>query len=154
MKNKLRKIGVKNVIIEFALKNVCEECAFCCEIDLIATIGRRDLGKGPLCNLTNGGDGAVGYIHTEESKQKMSKSQKGRIVSDETRQKISKVQKGKLSIRYGKPSIFKGKHHTKGAKQKMRESSKGQVPWNKGKKMSKAARRNMSEAAKRRWRNR
>lgn len=42
------------------------------EISLIQTIGRRDLGLGPLANLTDGGDGCNGYIETAEQKQRRS----------------------------------------------------------------------------------
>lgn len=38
-----------------------EEEALAAEIALIAKYGRRDLGAGSLLNLTNGGDGTVGY---------------------------------------------------------------------------------------------
>ena len=48
-----------------------------------------------LTNLTKGGEGAYGYKHTEESKQKMSHGNKGKIISLETREKISKAVKGR-----------------------------------------------------------
>jgi hypothetical protein len=37
-------------------------------------IGRSDLGLGPLANHTDGGEGTTGHKHTEEYKQKRSKS--------------------------------------------------------------------------------
>lgn len=37
------------------------------EIELISKYGRRDLGRGTLVNLTDGGDGVFGYKHTKES---------------------------------------------------------------------------------------
>jgi hypothetical protein len=39
---------------------------------LIATIGRKNLGLGPLLNLTVGGDGTSGHRNTQETKNKMS----------------------------------------------------------------------------------
>ena len=53
----------------------------------------------PRFNFTEGGDGISGYRHTEKSKRKMSKAQKGennpmygKIHSEETRKKMSKAQ--------------------------------------------------------------
>lgn len=40
------------------------------EIEIIAAIGRSDLGTGPLANHTNGGDGGLpGYKHTKAAKR-------------------------------------------------------------------------------------
>lgn len=52
------------------------------EIELIKLYGRRDLGLGPLVNLTDGGDGAPGYVPTQEHKDKISKSCKGKNVGN------------------------------------------------------------------------
>lgn len=38
----------------------------------IKQYGRRNLGLGTLCNLTDGGDGSVGIIATEETRRKLS----------------------------------------------------------------------------------
>jgi len=61
------------------------------EIRLIALYGRRDLGAGPLCNMTDGGDGALALspeveclrkqkvidaLNRQEVKEKLSKSSK------------------------------------------------------------------------------
>lgn len=46
-----------------------------------------------------------GKKHTEEARRKMSESAKGRIVSEETKQKISKANKGENNYWYGKRSI-------------------------------------------------
>ena len=40
------------------------------EKEFIALYGRRDLGTGTLVNLTDGGEGTLGYRHTEEAKEK------------------------------------------------------------------------------------
>lgn len=49
----------------------------------------------PLVNLTKGGDGAVGYCPTPESRARMSAVQKGKKLSKETKLKMSLSRKGK-----------------------------------------------------------
>jgi len=80
---------------------------------------KRKCDGGPLCNITLGGEGVLGLIHTYESKIKMGKPNKGKIiskkhreiiskvhtnkfVSEETRIKISKSSSGKKNGMYGK----------------------------------------------------
>lgn len=67
---------------------------------LIAMIGRRDLGLGPLLNGTDGGEGVCGI--SEETRAKLSVSRKGKSPankgkssSDETKAKISAAKMGK-----------------------------------------------------------
>lgn len=50
------------------------ELCFAEEIRLIAFYGRRDKGLGPLCNLTDGGEGTMGHIVTDVQKKKVSNS--------------------------------------------------------------------------------
>lgn len=50
----------------------------------------------PLTNLTDGGDGTIGYNHSEESKAKMSASRLGKTASKECREKMSASRKGKV----------------------------------------------------------
>lgn len=84
--------------------NLTEEEAFKHEIYMIAVFGRKDLGTGILHNRTNGGDGASGMVHNEETKRKMSEMMKGKVPpnkgiphTDETKRKISEANKGKVS---------------------------------------------------------
>lgn len=59
------------------------------EIEFIALYGRRDLGKGTLVNMTDGGEGVCGKIISEETREKIKKSAKARGISQETRAKIN-----------------------------------------------------------------
>jgi hypothetical protein len=78
-----------------------------CELEqlLISHYGRKDLGTGNLVNLNEGGNGQIGFKHSEESKNKMSESGKGKIpwnkglknpqpITEETRKKLSIALKG------------------------------------------------------------
>jgi len=64
--HKLKKLLNDNVIILYqkTLSDVEESTAFLEETRLIKEIGRADLGLGPLCNLTDGGDGSAGLKST------------------------------------------------------------------------------------------
>lgn len=55
----------------------------------------RDL-RAPLCNLTDGGEGASGYVHTSEARAKIAASSKGRVASAETLAKMSARQGGRV----------------------------------------------------------
>lgn len=64
---------------------------------LISFYGRRDLGLGILCNLTDGGEGAPGKIVSEETRKKMSSKRKGKpctyIANQQTKKKMSESRK-------------------------------------------------------------
>ena len=110
-------------------QNLTEQEAFRHEVYMIDVFGRKDLGTGILYNKTDGGDGVSGYVHTEETKRKLSKSKSGenhymygKILSVETKKKISKSNSGKNHPLYGKfedanPNY--GKTHSTETKNKM-----------------------------------
>ena len=105
--NKIKKIlseGYEPVIIKVK-ENILECISFKYEIELIKLIGRIDLGTGPLTNNTNGGDGTSGMSHSKETKQKLSKLQKGRKLSEEHKKKISNSEKGKITSEETKNKI-------------------------------------------------
>lgn len=82
----MNKYGLDVFILE---NNLTEEEAFQIEMKYINRVRRRDLGTGTLVNMTDGGEGSVGHIHSEETKLKMSEAHKGKKMSDEARRKIS-----------------------------------------------------------------
>ena len=89
------------------------------EIEFIALYGRKDLNNGKLANLTDGGQGVLGVIRTEETKQKYRNS-----VLGTKRPQIS-----------GENNPFFGKTHSKEALDKMSGENNhnfGKDPWNKG----------------------
>jgi len=67
--------------IIFLKQNLTEEESFKHEIYMIAVFGRKDLGTGILHNKTDGGDGASGRVLSEETKKKISASNKGKTRS-------------------------------------------------------------------------
>jgi hypothetical protein len=82
-------------------KNLTEQEAFKHEKYMIAVFGRKDIGTGILHNFTDGGDGISGHIHSEETRQKLSKVGRGRSTPDKTKQKLSEVQKGNKKFNNG-----------------------------------------------------
>jgi len=85
---KLKRSGLK--IIKFKIVDkVNEDIAFYLERWFIARIGREDLGKGPLLNLTDGGEGISGYVYTEEQIENKKRAQKIAQNRPETKKKKS-----------------------------------------------------------------
>lgn len=99
------------------------------EIRLIAFYGRADLGLGPLCNLTNGGEGTSGVLFTEERRSKMSAALKGRTFSDETLAKMRLSANGKVvssETRARMSAAHIGKKLSADTIEKMRKTKTGQ----------------------------
>jgi len=83
------------------------------EIEFIAMYGRINLKTGILANLTNGGDGTIGYIPSKEQIEKHKKFMIGRVQSESEKQKRIESRKGYV--------------HTKETKAKMSTSHKGKM---------------------------
>jgi hypothetical protein len=124
------------------------------EIEFVKLYGRINLGTGTLANLTDGGDGNVAYVPSEETKKKMSERLKGghhtpehiqkRIANligkkrpKELCEKISNTKRGKkLSAIHcqcisdcmkGEKNHFYGKTHSEEARKKISEGLKGKM---------------------------
>jgi len=91
---KLRRIGVQPTVTRIA-ENLSETVAFEVERQEIAKFGRRDLGAGPLVNMTDGGEGASGWVPTEEWRTARSVAQTGRRLSSAAKLKLREANLGK-----------------------------------------------------------
>lgn len=78
------------ILDDLTWEEACEK-----EKEFIKLYGRRNLGTGTLCNLTDGGDGVIGLVHSNESKLKMRDSHLGKKLTEEHKRKIGLKSKGK-----------------------------------------------------------
>ncbi len=102
----IRKAGLEPIIEILAFfDNNDDACRL--EVELIARIGRRNLGKGPLANLTDGGEGIVGLIQTEEQRRKNSLSQAALWADPEIRKLRSETAKPNLDLGRFDPEVRK-----------------------------------------------
>jgi hypothetical protein len=124
-------------IIDILEDNLTEEVAFQREVYYIKRIGRSDKGLGPLVNHTDGGEGASGYKHSQETIHRISKARKGTVRSQETKDKISAANKGR-----------EGRKQSQGVKSRISTTLKGRVGTMKGKKQSQEAKDKMSKVHK------
>jgi hypothetical protein len=93
-------------------------------------------------NKSNGANNLSVVKHTEETKQKISKANKGKLHSEESKKKISEFRKGKSPGNKG----MKLKPLTKEHKEKLSNNMKGNVPVNKGTPMSSDQKAKIAEA--------
>lgn len=129
------KISSKTeIIVEIILDDLTWEQACKKEIEFITLYGRKDKCLGTLSNLTDGGEGAVGYIVSEEKKLFLSENFKGeknpfynKKHTKESLEKLSNSLKNREVWNKGKKGIY-----SEEVLKKMSESSKGKKAWNKG----------------------
>jgi hypothetical protein len=81
----VEKVGYKVIIVENNIK-WNDACKW--EISEIKRIGRRDLGLGPLVNMTDGGEGTQGVVITEQRKKNVSEGTKKAMKNPEVIQKM------------------------------------------------------------------
>jgi hypothetical protein len=114
------------------------EWSLACNMEqyLIEAYGRVNLKTGCLVNLTNGGEGTIGRVVSNETKYKISQFKKGTKHSKETLLKMSENHKGQIAWNKGKTGVYSedtikkisdaniGKKHSDNTKKKMSDSHK------------------------------
>ena len=105
IKKAIQKYGIENFTKEYLAFCDTEEKLNWFEKFYIKKYKAREVGY----NLTDGGDGHLGFIMTEEIRTKISNTKSG-----------TKVPKLSESLK-GRTSPFKGCHHTEESKQKLRK---------------------------------
>ena len=114
----IRKYGKDNFQV-FVLEEV-DTWKFACQRER-HYIQLYDTYKIRGYNMTLGGEGAFGLVHTECTREKMSASHIGKGC-------------GPDNPMYGKPGVMLGKKWSNESRTKLSESCKGRIVWNKGKK--------------------
>lgn len=126
----IKKYGIDNCCIDIVFYSNDKDVLLSEEIRLIAY--KKEIGI-ELYNMTFGGDGLNGYIHTDADRKKLSQSLKGRVFSESHKQKLSessignKRNLGKKLSEEAKRKIsnaHKGMKHTNETKKKLSEIGK------------------------------
>lgn len=127
--NKIRKILLetnKNPIMLKLHTDMTNVSAKGMEIETISIIGRKNLGKGPLLNMTDGGEGSCGYICSKESAKKISIANKGRKLSQKQLDRITILFKKRGAYQKGKTwEELLGVEKAKEAREKKRKKCLG-----------------------------
>lgn len=137
--NAILKYGWNNIRHEIILSDISKEQAIYTEKYLIKWYKLHNVSY----NLTDGGEGSLGLILSEEAKYKISIARqgkpspnKGKHISEETRLKMSNSRKGKYTGKdnpnYGNGDKIRGekhplwgKHHSEETKEKIRKKHLG-----------------------------
>lgn len=136
--NALRKYGIENFKLEVIESNIPQELAEERERYYIKAYDSYYPSKKGY-NMTEGGNGTVGYVFTDEAKAKMSKAHKGHKFSKERNEHLREVMTGReykqewkdalsqsrLGRFTGQDNPFYGKHHSEATKQIVREKNSG-----------------------------
>lgn len=136
--NAIRKYGIENFKLETLESNISNDIAGEREQYYIKAYDSYYLSRKGY-NMTEGGNGTVGYIFTDEDKAKISEANKGRKFSEERNQRIREIMTGReykpewkaalSQSRLGRftkqDNPFYGKHHTDTTKQTIRENNSG-----------------------------
>ena len=141
--NKIRKIVSLGLepIVRRVEENITDSQAIEFEMFLISELRASGI---KLTNMTDGGDGAQGYSHTDEHKKHMSALFKNRVFSEETKERMRKpkLETGRKNIAAARvSSTYRPSEETK---RKTSESLRGRESPMKGRTHSQKARSAMS----------
>lgn len=95
--------------VEVLQRNLTWEEACELEVILIEFFGRKDLNKGSLCNLTDGGEGRYGGVVSKSTRLKQSKTRRGRKQTREWINNRAQSLKGKPLSKEHKLKLRKAK---------------------------------------------
>jgi len=118
--NIVNKVGY---IVEIIIEEISWKEAGVKEMELIKQYGRKDLNEGDLVNMSDGGEGntrgksRTGLPHSEETKKKISDSNKGKKQTEETKNRLRETSKGNKNML--------GKKHSQETKDKISKATKG-----------------------------
>ena len=120
--------------INYPVKNVNEELSLLAEMELIDQY--RKLGV-QLVNVSAGGEGATGWIPTEETRRKIGLANKttpkasgeshGMYGKKHTAESLDKMKASQNARQWGEKHPFYGKHHSDETKAKISNSRKGKL---------------------------
>lgn len=135
-------------IIEIIQSGLSPKASYAIEMFFISSIGRKDKGVGSLLNLTDGGDGPVGYMHTESAKERIRKARLGSKSPESAVRNMSLAQKKRFSVTCV-PDATKQKMSNAHRGLKISEETKKKMSISHGgKKMSELAKQNLSISSK------
>jgi group I intron endonuclease len=123
-------VNKTNYTVEIICENLNKENAKELEIFMIFIYGRSNLGLGSLCNLTDGGESANGYKHSDETKRKIAESTKRRMQNKDYLLKMKKVHLGSKRSNETKIKMSeaqKGKKLSNETKKKLSEINKNKI---------------------------
>jgi hypothetical protein len=136
--------------IDIVLEDLTWDEACKKEIELISLYGKITANNGILANITDGGEGAMGAIRSEETRKRMSDALKGRVHSESAKEKSRQAHLGRKHSEEHRRKISeagKGRKHTEEAKKRISEAKIGNKHFL-GKKHSEEWKKKMSDAFK------
>jgi hypothetical protein len=116
--------------VEILFDNISYDIAKEKEIEFIKLYGRANINSGILCNLTDGGDGSLGFKHSSESLIKIGEKSKNRVKSIEQINKWKNSMKNYIISNETKDKIKKtltGIKHTEERKNNQSKSHLGKT---------------------------